>query len=144
MGAFAASCCAILGWTWSRSNRPPAMRCALNLPLRKVMSHREGSLRFAYLNAGKRSITVEHRQASGRNMLLDLVERADVVVEDFAPGHLAGSGLDYENANRTEKELSFGFGERFWPGRSLRAIQDAAISSATPWAVYFTSAAIRR
>ena len=32
-------------------------------PFAKGHAHREGSLRFAYLNAGKRSITLEHHQA---------------------------------------------------------------------------------
>ena len=79
------------------------------------MSHREGSLRFAYLNAGKRSITLNIAKPSGRNMLLDLVERADVVVEDFAPGHLASSGLDYETLIERKKNLVLvsvsGFGQ---------------------------------
>lgn len=59
-------------------------------------AHREGSLRFAYLNAGKRSITLDIARARGRNLLLDLVARSDVVVEDFAPGAPADLGMEYE------------------------------------------------
>ena len=48
-------------------------------------------------------------------MLLDLVERADVVVEDFAPGHLASSELDYETLIERKKNLVLvsvsGFGQ---------------------------------
>jgi crotonobetainyl-CoA:carnitine CoA-transferase CaiB-like acyl-CoA transferase len=65
-------------------------------PFARGHNHREGSLRFAYLNAGKRSITLDFGTAQGRKLLLDLVERADVVVEDFSPGYLAGLGLGYD------------------------------------------------
>ena len=58
--------------------------------------HREGSLRFAYLNAGKRSVTLDLGRARGREILLDLIARVDVVLEDFAPGALDDSGLGYE------------------------------------------------
>ncbi|MGE5219982.1 MAG: CaiB/BaiF CoA transferase family protein [Chloroflexota bacterium] len=64
-------------------------------PFAKGHAHREGSLRFAYLNAGKRSVTLDIAKGSGRKLLLDLVERADVIVEDFAPGYFAGLGLGY-------------------------------------------------
>lgn len=65
-------------------------------PFAKGCVHREGSLRFAYLNAGKRSITLDIARAEGREVLLDLVARADVVVEDFSPGSLAAMGLGYD------------------------------------------------
>ena len=65
-------------------------------PFAKGHAHREGSLRFAYLNAGKRSVTLDIAKSAGKKLLLDLVERVDVVVEDFAPGQLAAWGLGYE------------------------------------------------
>jgi crotonobetainyl-CoA:carnitine CoA-transferase CaiB-like acyl-CoA transferase len=65
-------------------------------PFAKGQAHSEGSLRFAYLNAGKRSVTLDIDKPSGQKLLLDLVERTDIVVEDFAPGDLARLGLDYD------------------------------------------------
>jgi len=77
--------------------------------------HREGSLRFAYLNAGKRSVSLDIAQAPGRKLLLDLVERADVVIEDFTPGHLAALDLGYEVLLQRQKRLILvslsGFGQ---------------------------------
>jgi len=84
-------------------------------PFAKGHAHSESSLRFAYLNAGKRSVTLDAAKPSGRKLLLDLVERADVVVEDFAPGQLAALGLGYEAMIERHKKLILvsvsGFGQ---------------------------------
>lgn len=84
-------------------------------PFAKGQVHREGSLRFAYLNAGKRSVTLDITKASGQKLLLDLVERADVIVEDFAPGYLSSLGLNYEALLERQNKLILvsvsGFGQ---------------------------------
>jgi CoA:oxalate CoA-transferase len=41
---------------------------------------------FAMLNSNKRAITIDLRTNRGRDLLLDLSERADVFVENFRPG----------------------------------------------------------
>ncbi len=41
---------------------------------------------FAMLNSNKRAITLDLRTDRGRELLLDLSERADVFVENFRPG----------------------------------------------------------
>jgi crotonobetainyl-CoA:carnitine CoA-transferase CaiB-like acyl-CoA transferase len=56
----------------------------------------ETSLSFQNTNRGKRSITLDLRIAEGRELFLDLVERADAVVENFRAGWLAGQGLGPE------------------------------------------------
>ncbi|SRR5579884_576169 len=53
----------------------------------------ESSLRFAYLNGGKKSLTLDLGHAEGRALLLRLVEQADVLVESYAPGELEQLGL---------------------------------------------------
>ena len=55
--------------------------------------HLESSLRFAYLNAGKQSLTLDLAHPEGRDLLLRLVEQVDVLVESFAPGTLEQLGL---------------------------------------------------
>ena len=45
---------------------------------------------------GKRSVELDLDQPDGRDALLGLIERADVVVETLAPGVAAGLGLDWE------------------------------------------------
>lgn len=53
----------------------------------------ETSLSFQNCNRGKRSITLDLHDEEGRDLLLRLVEGADVVVENFRAGWLASQGL---------------------------------------------------
>lgn len=51
---------------------------------------------FTVLNRGKRSITVDLKTAAGRQLVLELADRADVVFEQFRPGVLDRLGLGWE------------------------------------------------
>src|SRR5581483_998943 len=53
----------------------------------------EGSLRFAWLNGGKQSLTLDLTQSQGRELLLRLAVQADVLVESCDPGALDALGL---------------------------------------------------
>ena len=48
---------------------------------------------FAYLNTNKRSVTLDLSTASGRETLALLLDRADAVIDDHAPGWLGSIGL---------------------------------------------------
>jgi crotonobetainyl-CoA:carnitine CoA-transferase CaiB-like acyl-CoA transferase len=54
------------------------------------------SLYFWHLNTSKRSITLDIASNDGRAVLERLVATADIVVETFAPGYLAGMRLGYD------------------------------------------------
>ena len=54
------------------------------------------SVLFDALNRGKRSIALDLRTAHGRDTLLRLVERSDVLVEGNRPGVMARLGLGWE------------------------------------------------
>ena len=52
---------------------------------------------FASVNRNKRSIAVDLRSPEDREGILELVRRADVVLENFRPGALDKLGLGYED-----------------------------------------------
>ena len=54
------------------------------------------SVPFAAVNAGKKSVTVNLKTDAGRDILWKLIDRADVLVENFRPGVLARLGLGYD------------------------------------------------
>jgi crotonobetainyl-CoA:carnitine CoA-transferase CaiB-like acyl-CoA transferase len=56
----------------------------------------EKSALFLYLNTSKRSLTLDLESEAGRERFLALAARADILVEDRAPGALADLGLGYE------------------------------------------------
>lgn len=51
---------------------------------------------FASLNANKRSVAIDLKREAGRRLLLDLAAKADVLVENYAPGVMARLGLSTE------------------------------------------------
>ncbi|MBE0490170.1 MAG: CoA transferase [Halomonas sp.] len=56
----------------------------------------DASSYFHGLNRGKRGMALDLRQESGRALLLELLETADVLVENFKPGTLEKWGLGHE------------------------------------------------
>jgi len=54
------------------------------------------SLMHLHLNRGKRSVTLDLRTDQGREVFLDLVRRADAVVEAMRPGGLERRGLGFD------------------------------------------------
>jgi len=61
-----------------------------------VPHHDKGGL-FVHLNGNKKSVTLDIGTQSGRVVLRKLLAKADVLVESYRPGHLAGIGLGYDN-----------------------------------------------
>jgi crotonobetainyl-CoA:carnitine CoA-transferase CaiB-like acyl-CoA transferase len=54
------------------------------------------SVNFALLNRGKRSIALDLKAAGALDRLRPLLQRADVVIEQFRPGVMERLGLGYE------------------------------------------------
>ena len=69
---------------------------------------------FQSINRGKRSMAIDLRSERGKALFLDLVERADVVMENFRPGAMERLGLGYEALARRNPRLIYaatsGFG----------------------------------
>ncbi len=75
----------------------------------------ETSLYWLNLNTNKRSVTLSIADGEGRKLFEKLVATADVVVESFEPGYLAGLGLGYEGLTKIKPEIILtsvtGFGQ---------------------------------
>jgi crotonobetainyl-CoA:carnitine CoA-transferase CaiB-like acyl-CoA transferase len=54
------------------------------------------SVYFSVYNRGKRSICLDLRQESGKEVFAGLVKTADVVLENFRPGTMKAMGFDYD------------------------------------------------
>src|SRR4051812_2258363 len=70
---------------------------------------------FVRLNAGKRGIAIDLAHPQARDVVLDLVRVADVVVENFTPGVMARYGFGYDALRAVRPDLVYcsisGFGQ---------------------------------
>jgi crotonobetainyl-CoA:carnitine CoA-transferase CaiB-like acyl-CoA transferase len=96
MGAFCGKLLRDLGMDVIKVEPPDGDALRTEPPFAQSHVHREGSLRFAYLNAGKRGITLDIARESGRKLLLELAARSDIVLESFEPGFLDARQIGYE------------------------------------------------
>src|ERR1700710_2111139 len=53
----------------------------------------------------KKAVTLNLRETAGRDIFLDLVERSDIVVENFRPGTLEKWGLGYDDLAKINPRL---------------------------------------
>ena len=65
------------------------------------------SLMHLHINRGKRSVTLDLRTPEGVEVYLDLVRRADAVVEAMRPGALAKRGLGYDKLREVNAAIVF-------------------------------------
>ncbi len=62
---------------------------------------------YVCVNRGKKSLTIDFTQPAGRQLLLDLVARCDVLVENFKVGDLQRYGLDYESVRQVQPAIVY-------------------------------------
>ena len=92
-------------------------------------------LSWAYetVNRNKRSVTLDVRDPADRRTFLRLVATADVVVENFRPGVLAGYGVGYEGCRQVKDDIVFvsisGWGQ-YGPACDRPGYDPAALASA--------------
>jgi CoA:oxalate CoA-transferase len=70
---------------------------------------------FFSINRGKKSVCLDLKSEKGRAVFLRLVERADVVTENFTPGTMESLGVGYETLSERNPRLVYaatsGFGQ---------------------------------
>ncbi len=65
------------------------------------------STSFGMLNAGKQSIVLDLKQADARQVVLKLLESADILVENYRPGVMKRFGLDYDTLAEIKPSLIY-------------------------------------
>jgi crotonobetainyl-CoA:carnitine CoA-transferase CaiB-like acyl-CoA transferase len=68
---------------------------------------------FEMLNANKRSVTIDLKKEKGRLLLIELVRRADVLVENFAPGVMDRLGVGWKVLHEINPALVYASGTGF-------------------------------
>jgi len=68
---------------------------------------------FESCNRGKRSLTLDLRRPGGRDVMLDLVDRADVLISNFTPGTMEGWGLGYAEVSARNPRLVYAAGSTY-------------------------------
>ena len=94
---------------------------------------------FLGTNRNKESVTLDFKSPPGRRLFERLVDRADVLVENFRPGTMARAGLDYESMRAQHPRLIYtsisGFGQtgprRLQPGYDAVIQAEGGLMSVT-------------
>jgi len=99
------------------------------------------SLYFTMLNCNKRSVTINTKTAEGKRIFIGLLERCDVLVENFGPGALDRQGFTWEAVHAINPRLIYASGKGFGAGpyEHCKAYETVAQStggamSTTGWA----------
>jgi crotonobetainyl-CoA:carnitine CoA-transferase CaiB-like acyl-CoA transferase len=79
-------------------------------------SHSNSGGTFFTFNRNKRYLALDLRSAQGRQVFEKLVRRADVVLDNFAPGALARLGLDYAWGKTVNPRVIYCSVKGFLPG----------------------------
>jgi CoA:oxalate CoA-transferase len=83
-------------------------------PLRlRTALGRGASLPFAMLNSNKRAVTLNLKSERGRALLIEMVKRADVLLENFAPGVLDRLGVGWSVLKEINPRLVYASGSGF-------------------------------
>lgn len=71
---------------------------------------------FCSLNRNKKSLTLDIRKSESREVLLKLLERSDVLIENFRPGVMERRGLGYDAVRVVNPKIIYcsisGFGQK--------------------------------
>ena len=75
------------------------------------------SLYFTMLNHNKRSIELNSKDETGKEVLTRLVQECDVLVENFAPGALDRMGFGWEDLQKINPRIIMASVKGFGPGK---------------------------
>ena len=110
--------------------------------LRRRASVGGAALPFAMLNSNKQSATLNLKSERGRGLLRQMVRRADVLLENFAPGTMDRLGLGWDKLQEENPRLIYASGSgyglsgpyRDYPAMDLTVQAMAGVMSVTGFA----------
>ena len=111
------TCTQILGWFGAdviKVERP-----GVGDATRKQLIDKPGadSLYFTMLNHNKRSIELNSKNETGKEVLTRLIKECDVLVENFAPGALDRMGFSWERVHEINPRIIMASIKGFGPGK---------------------------
>ncbi|CAB1066077.1 CaiB/BaiF family protein [Olavius sp. associated proteobacterium Delta 1] len=71
---------------------------------------------FSFFNRNKKCLAVDLKAAEGREIIIKLVEKADVLIENFGPGTMNRLGYDYDSLSKINPRLIYCSLKGFLPG----------------------------
>ncbi len=71
---------------------------------------------FTYFNRNKKSVSLDLKSEPGKEILLRLIERADVLIENFGPETVERLGVGYETCRERNPRLIYCSLKGFMPG----------------------------
>jgi crotonobetainyl-CoA:carnitine CoA-transferase CaiB-like acyl-CoA transferase len=81
-------------------NSPPFLMDGKGEPTNETTS-------YVCVNRGKRSLTIDFTKPVGQKIVLDLVAKCDVLVENFKAGDLSRYGLDYDSVRQVNPSIVY-------------------------------------
>src|SRR6202049_3976172 len=80
---------------------------------RRAAPGKSATLPFAMLNQNKRGVSLNLKHAKGRELLFEMVRRADVLLENFSPGTMDGLGVGWSRLREINPRLIYASGTGF-------------------------------
>jgi len=80
---------------------------------RRARPGTSSTLPFAMLNQNKRAVTLNLKHLKGRELLFQMVRRADVLLENFSPGTLDDLGVGWTVLHQINRRLVYATGTGF-------------------------------
>jgi crotonobetainyl-CoA:carnitine CoA-transferase CaiB-like acyl-CoA transferase len=77
------------------------------LPLRREVDGVTQSSYSINVNRGKKSICIDMKNPKGMEIVKALIKKADVIIENYAPGVMNRLGLDYDSVKKIKEDIIY-------------------------------------
>ena len=110
------ACSQMMAWLGADVQKVERMHTGDNTRIQLRDIPNADALYFTMVNSNKRSLEINTKTPEGKKILEDLIRRADVMVENMAPGALDRQGFTWERIHELNPRLIFGVVKGFPDG----------------------------